>query len=236
MDNGWEASAASWIKDMGQAGDHGRDAVLDAPMLERLQLSGARDMVDIGCGEGRFCRMARDRGVKTTGIDPTEALLEQARALDPGGSYHKAVAEKLPLPEHSTDLVVFYLTFIDIPDIASAISEATRVLRPGGRILIANLSSFITAAQHDGWTRHEDGSGSVHFRKYLEESVYWTHWRGIRIQNWHRPTAFYMRLLLDAGLHLTHFDEPPSTHPDDEIRKRYNNVAYFTLMEWQKPV
>jgi len=145
------------------------------------------------------------------------------------------MAENLPLADNSVDLAVFYLTFIDIEDIKAAIHEAMRVLRPGGRVLIANLLSFMTAARHDGWTRHEDGTGSVHIKDYLSEGAYRTHWAGIRIQNWHRPTSFYMRHMLEAGFVLTHFDEPPSTHSDPAARERYNGAAYFTVMEWQKP-
>ena len=204
-------------------------------MLERLRASGARDMVDIGCGEGRFCRMARDAGLAPIGVDPTGALLEEARRRDPRGTYHKAMAEALPLADACVDLAVFYLTLIDIPDLSAAITEAVRVLRPGGRILIANLAGFITAARHDGFGRNADGTGTIHMRNYLDADAYRTHWRGIDIVNHHRPPAAYMRALLEAGLILTHYDEPPSTHPDPQIRARYNHVAYFIVMEWQKP-
>ncbi|MCP5036052.1 MAG: hypothetical protein GY945_00455 [Rhodobacteraceae bacterium] len=115
----------------------------------------------------------------------------------------------MPRADAFTDLAVFCLTLIEFPDICAALSEVTRILRPAGRLLIANLSSPIAVACHDGWARHEDGTGSVHFRDYLEESIYWTEWRGTRIQNWHRPTSLYMKHLLKAGLQLAHFDEPP---------------------------
>ena len=189
----------------------------------------------IGCGEGRFCRLAQAEGLTTTGIDPTPALLDHARDLDPDGTYLRASAEALPLPDESCDLAVFYLTLIDIPDARRALAEATRILRPGAHLLIANLSSFMTAANHDGFSRRPDHSADIHFRNYLKEQVYETAWRGIRIQNWHRPTAFYMRALPENGLTLTHFDEPASTCPDPDQQARYNHVAYFTLMEWQKP-
>lgn len=220
---------------MADTGDEARQYVLDGPMLARLRASGARDMVDIGCGEGRFCRLAQAEGLATIGIDPTEALLARARAADPEGDYRRARAEALPLPDASTDLAVFYLTFIDIPDIQSAIAEATRILRPGGRLLAANLAGFMTAARHDGWQRQSDNSALLHLKGYLEEDSYWTQWRGIRIRNWHRPPSFYFKALLGAGLTLTHYDEPRSTHPDPARAAFHDEVAWLTLMEWQKP-
>lgn len=235
QDDGWEISAPAWIADMAETGDEARRYVLDGPMLARLRTSGARDMVDIGCGEGRFCRMAQAEGLMTIGIDPTEALLTQARTADVQGDYRLARAEALPLPDASTDLAVFYLTFIDIPDIPAAIAEATRILRPGGRLLVANLAGLITAARHDGWQRRDDNSAMLNLKGYLEEDSYWTHWRGIRIRNWHRPPSFYFQALLGAGLRLTHYDEPRSSHPDPARAAHYDEVAYLTLMEWQKP-
>lgn len=234
MDNGWDQSANAWIESQGSHGDHARHYVLDDQVMARLRASGARTLLDVGCGEGRFCRMAAQAGVTTIGIDPTEGLIARAQELDPNGTYHIATAEALPLADGSVDCVVFYLTLIDIPDLAAAIAEAHRVLRDGGRVIVANLAGFITAARHDGWSRKGNDTGVVELTGYLDEDVYWTHWAGIRIQNHHRPPKSYFQGFLNAGFALTHYDEPRSTHPDPEERARYDNVAYLTLMEWQK--
>lgn len=89
MDNGWDASAAAWIADMGESGDFSRAYVLDAPMLARVEASGARTALDVGCGEGRFCRMLRARGIAATGVEPAAALLAAARARDPEATMPK---------------------------------------------------------------------------------------------------------------------------------------------------
>ncbi len=234
-DDGWTKSADAWITTLGDIGDQSRAYVLDQPMMARVRASGAKHLVDVGCGEGRFCRMARNAGLQTLGIDPTSALLEQARALDPVGTYLSAFGENLPLPDASTDLVVFYLSLIDIPDFPAAIAEAKRVLRPGGHILMGNLSGFFTAARQTGWTVTKTNTADIHLRGYLENDVYWAEWNGIRVHNWHRPLTAYFQAFLNEGLILTHFDEPPSTHPDAAIRDQYNNTAYLMLSEWQKP-
>lgn len=87
VSDGWAASAAAWIVEQGQDGDYGRRFVLDAPMKERIEGRGFRNALDVGCGEGRFCRIMQRAGIRTTGIDPTEALLARARELDPDGDY-----------------------------------------------------------------------------------------------------------------------------------------------------
>jgi ubiquinone/menaquinone biosynthesis C-methylase UbiE len=82
--------------------------------------------LDVGCGEGRFCRMLQVAGISTVGIDPTEELLRQARRRDPKGDYRIGRAEALEFPDRSFDLVVSYLTFIDIGDIERAVAEMAR--------------------------------------------------------------------------------------------------------------
>lgn len=235
MTDGWDISAAGWIAALGEEGDYSRRFILDATMLERLEGRGFEMALDVGCGEGRFCRMLRTRGIRATGIDPTDALLAHARGLDPGGDYRAGRAEALEFPDGAFDLVVSYLTLIDIPDIAKAIAEMARVLRPGGTLLIANLTSFNTASIDAGWKHEENGGRVFRIDHYMEERASWVAWDDIRVKNWHRPLGAYMSLLLGAGLILRHFDEPVPRGGDPERAARYRRVPWFLVMEWEKP-
>jgi SAM-dependent methyltransferase len=234
-DTGWDKSAQAWIEVMGEDGDWGRRYVLDAPMLAYARSLQATRAADIGCGEGRFCRMLQTLGVRTIGIDPTEALIMQALRLDAHGDYRVGKAEALDLPDAHVDLVVSYLTLIDIDDLEVAIAESYRILRPGGTLLIANVQSFNTAADPVGWTHEPDGSRRFCIDGYLEERANWIAWRGIRIRNWHRPLSRYMRALLDAGFVLRHFDEPAPQGVDDDKAQRYRRAPNFLVMAWRKP-
>jgi len=80
MSNGWEHSAGPWIAKMGERGDWGREYVLDPVMLERVSARQFTCVLDVGCGEGRFCRMLKARHISVVGIDPTQALLAQSSA------------------------------------------------------------------------------------------------------------------------------------------------------------
>ena len=62
MDNGWESSAQAWIDSMGERGergDWGRQHVLDPVMMARVASGQFGNALDVGCGEGRFCRMLK---------------------------------------------------------------------------------------------------------------------------------------------------------------------------------
>lgn len=237
MDTGWDASAEAWIAEQGDDGDFGRRYVLDPVMLPRAAACTPRLTLDVGCGEGRFCRKLAAHGLTAVGVDPTAALVATARARDAGGRYVRAPAEQLPFKAAAFDQVISYLTLIDIADLPAAIAEMVRVLRPGGRLLIANLTSFNTAGADRGWVKNAAGR-RVHYPidHYLEERPMEVAWGGIRIVNHHRPLHTYMRLLLDAGLALTHFDEPsPTAEASPSRAASYRRVPYFLVMEWRNP-
>ena len=237
MDSWWQASAAAWIAEMGRRGDFGRRYVLDPIMLPRAIMRSPKKALDVGCGEGRFCRMLKRHGIDVTGIDPTPAMIAAARARDVDGAYLEATAERLPFGDQTFDLVVSYLSLIDIPDIHAAIPEMARVLRPGGALLIANLNSFNTAYADNGWIRDSGGQRIYYpIDNYLQERSMWIEYRGIRVLNHHRPLSIYLRALLDEGLSLAYFDEPaPSADAPVSSAAHYRRVPWFLVMEWLKP-
>lgn len=239
MDNGWDSSAQAWIDSMGERGergDWGRQHVLDPVMMARVGKGRFANALDVGCGEGRFCRMLKAAGIAATGIDPTPAMLDVARARDPSGDYRLGRAEALEFADASFDLVVSYITLVDIPDFRAAIREMARVLRPGGALLMANLTGYISACIDKGWVKGSEGE-YLHYPvdNYLGEFPLWFEWSGIRIVNWHRPLDAYMTAFLDAGLSLKFFAEPAPASGDADHRERARRVPWFVVMEWQRP-
>jgi SAM-dependent methyltransferase len=238
MNNGWDSSAQAWIDSMGTRGDRGdwgRQHVLDPVMMARVAQGRFGNALDVGCGEGRFCRMLKAAGVRATGIDPTRPLIELARERDGAGDYRLGHAEQLEFADASFDLAVSYITLIDIPDFRAAIREMARVLRPGGSLLMANLTGFTSACADRGWVKDNEGE-HLHYPvdNYLREFPFWFEWSGIRIENWHRPLAAYMTAFLEAGLILTFFAEPEAVSGQAVHRERQRRVPWFVVMEWQR--
>jgi hypothetical protein len=122
-----------------------------------------------------------------------------------------------------------------VRELEEAVSEAVRVLAPGGTLLIANLASFSTAGAEDGWIAAPDGTRrGFALDRYLEERAIPAEWDGIRIVNWHRPLSRYLGVLLEQGLRLVHFSEPPATGPDAEEIAEYARAPWAYVMEWLK--
>ncbi|MGD0994878.1 MAG: class I SAM-dependent methyltransferase [Candidatus Bathyarchaeia archaeon] len=98
-------------------------------------------ILDVGCGTGRLLRKAKEYwpDARLIGVDPAEGMIQQATQLLSDAEFHVAMAESLPLPDASVDLVFSTLSFHHWSDQANGVGEIARVLRLQGRFLLADI-------------------------------------------------------------------------------------------------
>jgi SAM-dependent methyltransferase len=106
-------------------------------VARRLELGPGTRLVDLGCGGGDFAVIAAARGAAVTGIDATPALVTIARRQAQGATIDEGDIEDLPYPKASFDVATAFNAVQFAPEPARALREATRVVRPGGRVVIA---------------------------------------------------------------------------------------------------
>jgi ubiquinone/menaquinone biosynthesis C-methylase UbiE len=102
-------------------------------------------ILDIGCGTGRLLRKIKERypDAQLIGVDPAEGMIEKARQLMPDATFSVGLAESIPLPDASVDLALSTMSFHHWSDQLQGICEIKRVLRPGGRFLLADVAGVI---------------------------------------------------------------------------------------------
>lgn len=128
--HGWSdaARAANYVKLFATASDQAIE-----PLLEAAGARGGAKVLDLCCGQGNVAEALAARGCKVTGADFSAAMLEMARRRVPGATFIEADAQNLPFANAEFDIVVSNLGICHVPDQPRALSEAHRVLRPGGR-------------------------------------------------------------------------------------------------------
>jgi SAM-dependent methyltransferase len=130
----WAERARDWAEVM--EGWNGWGVPLYRQVLERLEVAAGTDLLDVGCGAGRFCRIAADRGARVSGIDATAPLVEIARERIRGADLRVGDMEALPWPDDSFDVVTGFNSFFFAADLVHALAEARRVARPGGQVAL----------------------------------------------------------------------------------------------------
>jgi SAM-dependent methyltransferase len=225
---GWEESAKAWIASQNELGDFSRREILD-PALERIigHVNGVH-VLDVGCGEGRYARVLANRGAQVTGIDPVEEFIVWARERHHAGSYVLGSAEDLPFPDHSYDLVLSYLSLVDIVDYRRAIREMCRVAKRSGRIVLVTVSNFNVSPE--GWVRDEQGRKLYRaVDDYMEERSMDLHWNGIHIRNYHRPLSAILGEFFQAGALMNGFFEPLPA-PNSPVYEDERRAPCFQIM------
>jgi SAM-dependent methyltransferase len=146
--------------------------------LSRNLRAGAR-VLDLGCGRGVILGALADRGFEVHGVEIT---LEAARGADPRAEIR--IAPRLAdagYPAGYFDEVVIWHVLEHLHDPRGALSEAHRILRPGGRLVVAvpNLASLQAR-----W------AGAAWFHLDLPRHL------------WHFPLASLRTLLVDSGFEI----------------------------------
>jgi SAM-dependent methyltransferase len=114
---------------------------LDRQLLDRFaeRLKGPGPVCDLGCGPGHVARYLHERGVRVTGVDLSAEMVEQARRLNPGVDFQQGNMLSLDIEDRAWAGIAAFYSIIHVPrtEIAVALAEMKRVLRPGGVLLVA---------------------------------------------------------------------------------------------------
>ena len=146
-ENLWETHAEWWIDGFTAGADPEYEEQI-LPLAAR-ELAGARQVLDVGCGDGQVSRLAASLGAEVVGIDPTWNCVSVAHQRG-RASFARAGAGALPFADGAFDAVVACLVFEHIRDVDQAIAEVARVLQPGGRFCFF-LNHPLLQTPNSGW-------------------------------------------------------------------------------------
>ena len=113
----------------------------DREILDRFaeRIRGQGPVCDVGCGPGEVACYLRARGVENVlGIDISPGMVEQARKLNPGVTFHQGDMLNLEAEDNSWGGIAAFYSIIHIPgeQVVDALQEMKRVLKPAGLLLL----------------------------------------------------------------------------------------------------
>jgi SAM-dependent methyltransferase len=120
----------------------------------RLRLSAADRFLDVGCATGAAVRAASATVRLAAGIDRSAAMVHRARARAralPNAMFLLADAEQLPFPAATFTAVLSTATLRHFGDPERAVREMVRVVRPGGRIVVADFLACGASSERRLW-------------------------------------------------------------------------------------
>lgn len=210
------AKAEAYFRINAESWDRIRALHVDAAEVERGVLAAlpdgaTNDLLDVGTGSGRILELLGETVSRGTGIDLSREMLAIARAklatagLDNCQLRHGDMYD-LPMDDDSFDAVTVHLVlhYADRPH--DAINEIARVLRPGGRIIIADF------APHD---LEELRIEHAHRRLGFEDQEVWEWFvsAGLKPEPVRRLPGDPLTVNIWSATKETHLDHPQATIP-----------------------
>jgi len=200
----WAAVASDWVA-WARAPDHDAFwAYRDA--LAGFIGTGSGSALDVGCGEGRVSLLLGACGYRVTAVDPVREMVAAAAGAGSAADYAVAAAAALPFADGCFDLVMAYNVLMDVEDVAGAVREMRRVMRPSGTLVVSVVHPFSDRGRFaaDGtFVVEGDYFGRARFDGVEERDGMRMHFAG-----WSQPLEVYAAALEGAGLAITALREP----------------------------
>ena len=189
----------------------GLEGAPEWPALRALlpPLAG-RDVLDLGCGYGWFCRYAAEAGARRVlGLDSSARMLERGRQINAHRaiSYELADLETAELPADAFDLAYSSLAFHYVAAFDALLARIHRALKPGAALVFSVEHPIYSAPRRPAWSEDGDGRRIWPLDGYMLEGPREVDWFGARVAKRHRLISTTLNAAIGAGFAIRHVEE-----------------------------
>jgi 2-polyprenyl-3-methyl-5-hydroxy-6-metoxy-1,4-benzoquinol methylase len=219
----WNAGAQAWEEFVESEADYYRHEVHGPGLLAVCEPVTRRRVLDLGCGQGFFCRQLANRGARVVGVDVAEQQIAFARMHEKreplGIEYHVMGAAEADRhwPEGHFDLITACMALQDMADAGAVLRSGFAVLREGGRVVFS-IPHPCTDTPVREWELDEQGSkAGLRIDHYFESGPTVCHWNMQRLRYhwatpyWRRTLSEWSTLVAGAGFLVRRLAEPRPT-------------------------
>jgi SAM-dependent methyltransferase len=201
-----------------------------------LALAGnvaGRRILDVGCGSGPLFAALRDRGAILAGFDSSAGMIKRARRRlgDDADLRVTELGSPLPFPDGAFDDVVAALVLHYLEDWGPALAELRRVLKPGGRLIVAVDHPFAI-----DMLQRQAGLKPDYFATYNWTEDWIMGGQTVPMSFWNRPLHAMSDAFTAAGFRISVISEPDPVpearelFPDELAAKpRFLCFLFFVL-------
>jgi SAM-dependent methyltransferase len=217
LQEAWEANAELWLRWARQPGFDSYEQFHRRRFLEIVPRPGSFT-IDVGAGEGRLARDLSALGHRVVALDSSPGLARACAAHPAGVPTVIADGAAVPFLSRCADLVVAFMSLQDIDAYATAITEASGLLRSGGRLCLAIVHPVNSAGSFEGG-RDDSEAPFVIRGSYMDTFRYHDHIERdgltMNFHSAHRPLEAYFAALEAAGLLVETLREVTVEDPQD---------------------
>jgi ubiquinone/menaquinone biosynthesis C-methylase UbiE len=208
MPASWDDVAEDYHKTVGDTGDSYHRTFVNPVIFDILGDVQDKSVLDLACGQGYLSRILAKKGATVVGVDISKKMLEIAEVSeesDPLGIkyIHCDSGDMSDVSDASIDYIVSTFGFHDIKEIEPTIQECSRVLKYGGKLVIA-IPHPISYSR-----RSEDEEGYyLKMKQYMSvREVPHPKYKESKVKAYHRPLSFYFERLFSVGFQMIAFRE-----------------------------
>jgi len=245
----WDAGADAWEEFVESGADYYRHPVHGPALLDVCGPVDGLDVLDLGCGQGYFCREMARHGARVVGIDLSVELLTFALMHETnqpfGIQYHlvdAAVAGGV-FGEGQFQLVTACMALQDMADPCSVLRGAFSMVADGGH-MVFSIPHPGTDTPFREWEYDEAGNkGALKIDHYFDSGPAVVRWRMRRLKyHWETPEWRYTlsewsEMIAEAGFLICRLHEPRPT--EEQVRQNRHlddarRLPYFLIFDLVK--
>ena len=218
----WNAMGDEWFE-LAQTGE-ARNCFIMPNMLKFMGDVNGKRILDLGCGEGGYSRELVRRGAQLVSVDCSRKAIEYAAKLAEEEKltiehYVRNSNDLFDIDAEQFDIVLCSMMLMDCEDFDGTLSEAVRVLKPGGCLFASVLHPCFDGNHETGIGRQGTGiDREVVVKNYFEPKEWEAPlWEGNIPVIWrHRTMEDYVKAFIRAGLTIADLNEPRATDEQSE--------------------
>lgn len=233
--------ADAWHRYLSQTPDVLRIKMMNEIMEKAIGDLKGKIVLEAGCGNGFFIpNLLKKHPRKLLAIDISKTLLQYAKEkIKSGIAEFKQMdlTKRLNFRTNSIDVIVSYNVLSELENISTPLREMTRILKPGGKMIISIVHPLYNLFVNDPQARGE--SAFSRLRRYckIEDIKVSTIEELKDFIVCRKPMSVYINEILKQGLILREVKEVPISKKVAEIVKKYKNrigIPVFVLFECLK--